>query len=72
MKNYYYVYMYRVIVDHTAVLFSTRLCFASRLKISLVLVKPNPAMSNTADGPITYVMFILSVFSVKTYLRKFA
>lgn len=58
MKNYYYVYMYWVIVDHTAVLVSTRLCFASRLKISLVLAEPNPAMSNTGDGPVTSVMFI--------------
>lgn len=45
-------------IDHTAVLFSTRLCFAKILKISLVLVEPNPATFNTADSPITSVMFI--------------
>lgn len=45
------------------ILDSIKLCYG--LKISLVLAEPNPAMSNTGDGPITSVMFILSAFSVR-------
>lgn len=58
MKNYYYVYMYWVIVDYIVVLFSIRLCFVSRLKIFLVLVEFNFVMFNIVDGFIIIVMFI--------------
>lgn len=58
MKNYYYVYMYRVIVDYIVVLFLIRLWFVSRLKIFLVLVEFNFVMFNIGDGFIIIVMFI--------------
>lgn len=58
MKNYYYVYMYRVIVDYIVVLFLIRLWFVSRLKIFLVLVEFNFVMFNIGDGLVIFVMFI--------------